>query len=636
MAQQSPPKHPTPPRTPPSKIIHGRNILGNSHNGGGGGSHTGSLNSRGSNNSNPRLSSSPEGRSADGKSNCGYQSVGSSERHPPSVGSIPISEDGAVQNNGSGAVERQEAQGGIGTTMTPCAVLAGDHGDNHAAAATGNNSSSLVRPSLAVDTTLPPTNTSTTTGNAATNIINPRNNNSPIILTNNPNTPTKGIPKNPKDTVAHISPGTLNGNGNNGGGIASNSPKRRVKSMGSGDLFGGNAFGGSNHGANAAFNGSNFAGSGGGSVGMVGQQYSSGVGGSNFAGSGGGSVGMIGAPMNRAGNAVGVKSVPTHANRGSGRPSTPNSPQSHLLNMGMNVMESTTPGSVDSLHSMKDIVTTSTRHVGHVSMPNVNGNRQNAPANNPSATYNSSNHKNSLDDEEQFMFEQRLTQDELGVAIRKISHSGKAQLRYVKCIPLRPPSSDDFEIGDAKLLNGSPGLLANTATNLAYLDTSPTLRSKPASDCISISSKSSTGSRFLERMRSTSSAARHGIRSINSIGKLHNSNIQEGSDNLLLNDKQDKSHRALTWGKKNAVTLSLDRFTCVRKGKSTERTMRNSSPSSRLLSIIVKSSGGTGSGGKSESLDIEAPTMLDRDKFASAFARFLGVPLLEEEVGGGG
>ena len=32
-----------------------------------------------------------------------------------------------------------------------------------------------------------------------------------------------------------------------------------------------------------------------------------------------------------------------------------------------------------------------------------------------------------------------------------------------------------------------------------------------------------------------------------------------------------------------------------------------------------------------ESLDIEAPTRLDRDKFASAFARFLGVPLIEED-----
>ena len=49
-----------------------------------------------------------------------------------------------------------------------------------------------------------------------------------------------------------------------------------------------------------------------------------------------------------------------------------------------------------------------------------------------------------LDDDEQMMFEQRLAHDELGVAIRKISHSGKAQLRYVKCVPIRPPSSSDY------------------------------------------------------------------------------------------------------------------------------------------------------------------------------------------------
>ena len=82
------------------------------------------------------------------------------------------------------------------------------------------------------------------------------------------------------------------------------------------------------------------------------------------------------------------------------------------------------------------------------------------------------------------------------------------------------------------------------------------------------------------------------------------------------------------------MILSLDKFTCVRKGKTTERTLRNSSSSSRLLSIMTNVRG-------NESLDIEAPTMLDRDKFASAFSRFLGVPLLEEEdvvaesVGGG-
>ena len=80
--------------------------------------------------------------------------------------------------------------------------------------------------------------------------------------------------------------------------------------------------------------------------------------------------------------------------------------------------------------------------------------------------------------------------------------------------------------------------------------------------------------------------------------------------------------------KKNAVAVSLDRFVAVRKGKTTDRTARNGSPSGRLLSLVT-------SVRENESLDIEAPTELDRDKFASAFARFLGVPLIEEEEGRG-
>jgi hypothetical protein len=140
-----------------------------------------------------------------------------------------------------------------------------------------------------------------------------------------------------------------------------------------------------------------------------------------------------------------------------------------------------------------------------------------------------------LDDDEQFMFEQRLTQDDLGVAIRKINHSGKAQLRYVKCVPLENATSQ-------------------------------------------------------------------------------------------------KSLRALTWGKKNAVAIPLVQFVSVRKGKTTERTMRNACPSNRLLSILTRDV-------RNGSLDIEAPTRLDRDKFASAFSRFLGVPLeevVDNSVGGAG
>ena len=73
----------------------------------------------------------------------------------------------------------------------------------------------------------------------------------------------------------------------------------------------------------------------------------------------------------------------------------------------------------------------------------------------------------------------------------------------------------------------------------------------------------------------------------------------------------------------------------MRKDRTTERTARCSAPSGRLLSLVTQAGGG------GESLDIEAPTTLDRDKFASAFAGFLGVPLSEEgeagmQGGGGG
>ena len=86
--------------------------------------------------------------------------------------------------------------------------------------------------------------------------------------------------------------------------------------------------------------------------------------------------------------------------------------------------------------------------------------------------------------------------------------------------------------------------------------------------------------------------------------------------------QEDTNGRALTWGKKNTVTIPLSQFVAVKKGKTTERTTRNAAASSRLLSIITQSGRGC--------LDIEAPTQLDRDKFATAFSVFLGVPLSEE------
>ena len=66
----------------------------------------------------------------------------------------------------------------------------------------------------------------------------------------------------------------------------------------------------------------------------------------------------------------------------------------------------------------------------------------------------------------------------------------------------------------------------------------------------------------------------------------------------------------------------MNRFTAVRKGKTTDRARRNTSLDCHVLSILINDP-------SHPSLDIEAPTKMDRDKFARAFAKFLNVPLLE-------
>eukprot|EP00804_Cyclotella_cryptica_P006778 CCRYP_019528-RA/>CCRYP_019528-RA protein AED:0.21 eAED:0.21 QI:342/1/1/1/1/1/4/96/1271 len=219
----------------------------------------------------------------------------------------------------------------------------------------------------------------------------------------------------------------------------------------------------------------------------------------------------------------------------------------------------------------------------------------------PGSTQTTSPTQVTLDSDEQFMFEQRLTRDELGVAIRKINHSGKAQLRYVKCVPLRPPSSSDYEPKDSLM------------TLPYYLD------DRSYRGDVSVSSRSTSSSRFLERIRSgmfeKSAPAKTGKSALSTLDG------QDAAENNLLL-KEETNLRALTWGKKNTVTIPLAHFVAVRKGKTTERTLRNASPSGRLLSIVTRSGRGC--------LDIEAPTRLDRDKFASAFSVFLGVPLEEE------
>jgi hypothetical protein len=167
--------------------------------------------------------------------------------------------------------------------------------------------------------------------------------------------------------------------------------------------------------------------------------------------------------------------------------------------------------------------------------------------------------------QEQLLFEQRLCEDVYGVAVRKIGQTGKAQLRYVKCVPLG--SCDEENTSSTK--------------SVSSLVRSFSLRSKKS---------------------------------------------QRDSDEISDTDRllSDMKRKALIWGKKKDQKLFLDQFVSVRLGKTTERTRRNPQHANRLLSLMTKDT----------SFDIEAPTQMDRDKFAKAFAKFLGVKL--EESGGEG
>lgn len=183
--------------------------------------------------------------------------------------------------------------------------------------------------------------------------------------------------------------------------------------------------------------------------------------------------------------------------------------------------------------------------------------------------------------QEQTLFEQRLCEDVYGVAVRKINQNGKSNLRYVKCIPVDDMSCD---ASDHRSTTKSVSSLVRSLSRRTVTD-----RQRD---------------RSLERGES---------------GAMDDLESQRNLIPLALNSNRRK---ALVWGKKKDIRLNVDRFVCVRKGKTTERTRRSSQPSSRLLSLITNDA-------NHPSLDIEAPTKLDRDKFAHAFSKFLGVPLLE-------
>lgn len=160
-------------------------------------------------------------------------------------------------------------------------------------------------------------------------------------------------------------------------------------------------------------------------------------------------------------------------------------------------------------------------------------------------------------EQEQVLFEQRLCEDTLGVAVRKINQYGKANLRYVKCITI-----DEFS-SNRSVSSRSAGSWGRSRRSKSFHEPAPP-------------------------------------------------------------KEPEKSVRVLVWGKKKEVQICLDKFTVVRKGKTTDRARRNPSPSSRILSILTKDP-------NHPSLDIEAPTRMDRDKFARAFSRFLEIPLESED-----
>jgi len=228
------------------------------------------------------------------------------------------------------------------------------------------------------------------------------------------------------------------------------------------------------------------------------------------------------------------------------------------------------------------------------------------------------------DDQEQAMFEQRLCEDEFGVAVRKINQNGKSVLRYVRCVPLFPLQSLH---SDALPL--STNASANSAQHRNLRSDETATHSQNGARSVSslmgrISRRGLVSSAEKKiRNRSRSRERRNTDASIGS--SINTSNMDNDITNpLAATNSAQKSQRALTWGKKNEVRIPLTRFTAVRKGKTTDRTRRNPCPSNRLLSLVTDDR-------NHSSLDIEAPTQLDRDKFARAFARFLNVNL-ETEV----
>ena len=220
--------------------------------------------------------------------------------------------------------------------------------------------------------------------------------------------------------------------------------------------------------------------------------------------------------------------------------------------------------------------------------------------------------------EEQILFEQRLCEEGHGVAVRKIHSNGKSQLRFVKCVSIPKDKLKKMKLAassyNKNMSNSlpSPGVQATDSSSARSVTSlmGRMNKRKHKSSLYGIGSED-------DSPKSQFSKSITGGRSIHT----HHTTM---TTSLGLDDKMFT--KALTWGNKKKVLIPLCKFTSVRKGKTTPRTRRNGCDPSRLLSIVTNDSA-------HGSLDIEAPTQLDRDKFAKAFSVFLNVPLEDGLVG---
>lgn len=208
--------------------------------------------------------------------------------------------------------------------------------------------------------------------------------------------------------------------------------------------------------------------------------------------------------------------------------------------------------------------------------------------------------------------------DEQGLIINKIDRHGKAQLRYVRCMSLvawnktkkrnfASRSTGALNARHAHYFNGSRStgdFYTNTlddTQNLLHTNTNP----RPAAPV----RNSATG-------------------------------------------KMNPSEYVLVWGKHPSHCIPLDRFQCITLGRQTVRTKLSRASHTCLLSLCTtakqqvpsqssqqqqQSSFDDGSCSRPKQehasvLDIQAPTKMDRDLFANAFAQFLGINIITFEV----